>query len=67
MEDEDYVVALHRFASGARGVLEASRVSVGEQNDYGVEIHGNRGALWCDFRRMGELQVGWARRMPTRA
>ncbi|MFI5083341.1 MAG: hypothetical protein ACHQCE_19885, partial [Streptosporangiales bacterium] len=35
VENEDYVSCLLRFASGARGVLEASRVSVGEQNNYG--------------------------------
>jgi predicted dehydrogenase len=36
-------------------VLEASRVSVGEQNNYGFEVHGTRGAVFWDFRRMGEL------------
>ena len=57
VENEDYVSALLRLASGARVVLEASRVSVGEQNNYGFEIHGTRGALFWDFRRMGELGV----------
>jgi predicted dehydrogenase len=57
VENEDYVSALLRFASGARGVLEASRVSVGEQNDYGFEIHGTKGAVFWDFRRMNELGV----------
>ena len=55
VENEDYVNALLRFASGARGVLEVSRVSVGSQNDYGFEIHGTRGAVFWDFRRMNEL------------
>ena len=55
VENEDYVSTLLRFTSGARGVLEASRVSVGSQNDYGFEIHGTRGALFWDFRRMNEL------------
>ena len=55
VENEDYMACLLRFASGARGVLEASRVSVGEQCDYGFEIHGTRGMLVWDFRRMGEL------------
>ncbi|MFE1438710.1 Gfo/Idh/MocA family protein [Streptomyces sp. NPDC058739] len=54
----DYVSCLVRFASGARGVLEACRVSVGEQNAYGFEVHGTRGALFWDFRRMNELGVG---------
>jgi predicted dehydrogenase len=57
VENEDYVCCLLRFASGARGVLEASRVSVGEQNNYGFEIHGTTGAVFWDFRRMGELGV----------
>ncbi len=57
VENEDYVSALVRFASGARGVIEACRVSVGAQNNYGVEIHGTRGMLAWDFRRMGELVV----------
>ncbi|MCX4563299.1 Gfo/Idh/MocA family oxidoreductase [Streptomyces phaeochromogenes] len=57
VENEDYVSCLLRFASGARGVLEACRVSVGEQNNYGFEIHGTKGAVSWDFRRMGELSV----------
>ena len=43
--------------SGARVVLEASRIAVGEQNNYGFEIHGSKGAVFWDFRRMGELGV----------
>src|SRR3954451_12915511 len=58
VENEDYVGALLRFASGARGVLEASRIAVGEQNNYGFEVHGTRGAVFWDFRRMNELRVG---------
>jgi predicted dehydrogenase len=57
VENEDYVSCLLRFTSGARGVLEACRVSVGEQNNYGFEIHGTKGAVFWDFRRMGELGV----------
>jgi predicted dehydrogenase len=57
VENEDYVSSLLRLTSGARVVLEASRVAVGEQNSYGFEIHGTRGALSWDFRRMGELAV----------
>ncbi|MEU5595877.1 Gfo/Idh/MocA family oxidoreductase [Streptomyces sp. NPDC020298] len=57
VENEDYVNCLLRFASGARGVLEACRVSVGEQNNYGFDVHGTRGAVFWDFRRMGELRV----------
>ncbi|MFD8809386.1 Gfo/Idh/MocA family protein [Streptomyces sp. NPDC059597] len=58
VENEDYVSCLLRFASGARGVLEACRVSVAEQNNYGFEVHGTRGAVFWDFRRLNELRVG---------
>jgi predicted dehydrogenase len=57
VENEDYVSSQLRLASGARVVLEASRVAVGEQNNYGFEVHGTRGAVSWDFRRMGELAV----------
>src|SRR5690606_36690142 len=60
VENEDYVNCLLRFASGARGVLEACRVSVGEQNNYGFEVHGTKGAVYWDFRRMNELGVSRA-------
>jgi predicted dehydrogenase len=57
VENEDYVSCLLRFTSGARGVLEACRVSVGEQNNYGFAVHGTEGMVAWDFRRMGELGV----------
>jgi predicted dehydrogenase len=55
VENDDWLGALVRLASGARVTLEASRVSVADQNNYGFEIHGTKGALFWDFRRMGEL------------
>ncbi|GIF01520.1 Gfo/Idh/MocA family protein [Paractinoplanes rishiriensis] len=57
VQNEDYLGALLRMSSGARVTLEASRVAVAEQNAYGFEIHGTRGAIGWDFRRMGELAV----------
>jgi predicted dehydrogenase len=57
VENEDYVSALLRFADGSRGILESNRAAVGEQNTYGIEVHGTTGALRWDFRRMNELQV----------
>jgi predicted dehydrogenase len=55
--NEDHASALLRFASGARGHLTASRVAVGEQCSYGLEVRGTDGALAWDFRRMGELRT----------
>jgi predicted dehydrogenase len=57
VENEDYAAALLRFADGARGTLTSSRAAVGEQCTYGIEVHGDRGALSWDFRRMGELRL----------
>ncbi|MEU7908625.1 Gfo/Idh/MocA family oxidoreductase [Actinoplanes sp. NPDC049118] len=57
VENEDYVSSLLRLGSGARVVLEASRIAVGDQNNYGFEVRGTRGAVSWDFRRMGELVV----------
>jgi len=55
--NEDQASALLRFASGARGHLTASRVAVGEQCSYRIEVRGSQGALAWDFRRMGELRT----------
>ncbi|MFQ6171814.1 Gfo/Idh/MocA family protein [Oryzobacter sp. R7] len=57
VENEDYVVAILRMRSGAIAVCEADRAAVGEQNSYGLEVHGTRGLVRWDFRRPGELQV----------
>ncbi|MGJ9413081.1 Gfo/Idh/MocA family protein [Aeromicrobium sp. CF4.19] len=57
VENEDYVSALLRLADGSRAVLESSRVAVGEQNRYTLEVHGTEGTVSWDFRRMNELQV----------
>ncbi len=55
--NEDQVSVLLRLQSGAHGHLESSRIAVGEQCTYGIEVRGERGALAWDFRRMGELRV----------
>jgi predicted dehydrogenase len=57
VENEDYIAALLRFDGGALGILESSRASIGEQCTYGIEVHGARGALSWDFRRLGELRL----------
>jgi predicted dehydrogenase len=57
VENEDFLNALLRMENGARVTFESSRVSVGDQNNYGIEVHGTAGSLAWDFRRMGELQV----------
>lgn len=57
VENEDVAMALLRTKNDVRVILEASRIAVGDQNNYGFEIHGTKGVLRWDFRRMGELEV----------
>jgi predicted dehydrogenase len=55
--NEDYALALARFEQGFTGSLEASRVTVGKHAETGFEVHGTKGALAWDFKRMNELEV----------
>jgi predicted dehydrogenase len=55
--NEDVASALLRFGSGARGYLTSSRVAVGEQCTYTIDVRGTDGALSWDFRRLGELRL----------
>jgi predicted dehydrogenase len=57
VENVDYAAAMLRTTAGARVFLEGSRVAVGDQNNYGFEIHGTGGRVAWDFRRPGELVV----------
>ena len=67
VRNEDYLGCLLRFVDGARVTMEASRVSVGEQCNYGFEIHGTQGMVSWDFRRMGELAVSTGARYQDQA
>lgn len=57
VENEDWASALLRFDNGARGLIETSRVSVGDQNNYGFVVHGTQGFIQWNFRRMSELVI----------
>ena len=57
VENEDYVSSLVRFADGARGTLENSRVCVGPHVRMSFEVNGSRGALSWDFQRLNELEL----------
>jgi predicted dehydrogenase len=59
--NEDYVSALVRFASGARGHLESCRVINGAKCDMSFEVHGTKGAIKWSMERMNELQLQWRR------
>lgn len=57
VENDDWASALLRFENGVCGLIETSRVSVGDQNNYGFVVHGTHGFIRWDFRRMSELVV----------
>lgn len=42
---DDLAIVQARMASGAIGVIEASRLATGTQDDLRLEIHGSRGAI----------------------
>jgi predicted dehydrogenase len=56
-EVDDAVEATVRFASGAVGTLEATRLALGRRNAFQWEINGTEGSLAFDMERLNELQV----------
>jgi predicted dehydrogenase len=57
VENDDWCAALVEFASGLRGTIELSRVTVGAEARYRFEINGTEGAVAWDFERMNELEL----------
>jgi predicted dehydrogenase len=56
-EVDDAVEATMRFANGAVGTLEATRLALGRRNAFQWEINGTKGSLAFDMERLNELQV----------
>jgi predicted dehydrogenase len=61
--DDDGAVLL-RFDNGARGILHASQVSVGEENALGIRVYGDKGGLEWRQQEPNTLWLKWADR-PT--
>ncbi|HEX4250502.1 MAG TPA: Gfo/Idh/MocA family oxidoreductase [Pseudonocardia sp.] len=57
VDNDDHAAALVRFAGGAIGTLEVSRVAVGPQTQLLLEVSGTEGSATWDFERMNELRV----------
>lgn len=53
--NEDYVGMLVRFAGGARGTFEASRVLVGPESDNAFDVYGTRGAAGWSLEDLNRL------------
>ncbi len=54
---DDASAALVRFAGGAMGTIEGSRLAPGRKNYNRFEINGSKGSLAFDLERMNELEV----------
>jgi predicted dehydrogenase len=54
---DDAVVAAVRFANGAIGSIEATRLAPGRKNYNRFEINGSLGSLAFDLERLNELEV----------
>ena len=61
---DDDGAALLRFDSGARGVLHASQVSVGEENALSIRLYGEKGGLEWKQQEPNTLWLKWPDR-PT--
>ncbi|WP_110649056.1 Gfo/Idh/MocA family protein [Salinicola peritrichatus] len=57
VENEDQTQSLVRFASGAAGVIESSRLAAGRVFGIYWEVSGTEGTLYMDGERFNELQV----------
>ncbi|MDH2327145.1 Gfo/Idh/MocA family oxidoreductase [Cereibacter sp. SYSU M97828] len=57
VENEDQIQALVRFASGAGGTIEASRVSAGKVFGVYWEVSGTKGTIIMDGERFNELKI----------
>jgi predicted dehydrogenase len=54
---DDAVVACVRFAEGAIGTIEATRLAPGRKNHNRFEINGSQGSVAFDLERLNELEV----------
>lgn len=57
VENDDQAHAMLRFASGAQGVIEASRVACGRKMGLSYVITGSKGAISFTQERMAELKL----------
>jgi predicted dehydrogenase len=54
---DDAAAAVVRFAGGAMGTIEATRLAPGRKNHNRFEINGSKGSLAFDLERMNELEL----------
>ena len=57
VENEDYASGLLKFANGARGTFESSRIAIGPSVEYSIEVRGSNGTVRWNFERLNELEI----------
>ena len=57
VENDDQIHAMVRFANGASGTLESSRIAWGRKNGLWFEVNGTKGTLIYDQEKLSELQL----------
>ncbi len=57
VENDDQAHCMVRFANGAIGTLETSRVATGRKMGLTYEINGSKGSLYFDQERMSEIKL----------
>lgn len=57
VENDDAVVILVRYASGASGIIESSRIGTGRKAGPQYELQGSKGTIVFDEQYLNELQV----------
>ena len=57
VENEDVVHFLAKFAGGATGVIESSRIAAGRKVFLAYEVNGSKGSLAFVHERMNELEL----------
>ena len=61
--DDDGVAFLH-FENGAKGVLTASQIAIGEENNLRIRIYGDKGALEWEQQQPNTIKAKWSNK-PT--
>jgi predicted dehydrogenase len=59
---DDDGVAMIRYEGGAKGLLAASQVAVGEENDFFIRIYGEKGGLEWHQEKPNTLLLKWSDR-----
>lgn len=54
---DDEVSILCKYASGAVGSIEATRMAWGRNNYITIEVHGTKGSIAWNYERLNELEV----------